>query len=120
VRPGGWRGIGALAAVALAAAACGSARRDEPAAPRVAMTSEEARAGERVFMRACNSCHPGGQGGLGPAINDKPLPAALIKTQVRAGLGKMPAFSKEKVTDAELDSLVAYLEALRSAPGPVE
>lgn len=99
------------------AAGCGSARRGEPVAPPLALSAEEQR-GERVFMRECHLCHPGGEGGLGPAINNKPLPGFLIRLQVREGFGAMPAFPDEKVSSEELDAIVAYLKALRRAPGP--
>jgi len=66
-------------------------------------------------MQHCNQCHPFGQGGLGTALNDKPAPRFLVKTQVRVGLGVMPGFSKEKISPEELDHLVDYVMALRKA-----
>jgi mono/diheme cytochrome c family protein len=69
--------------------------------------------GERVFMAQCQQCHPGGAAGLGPAINNKPLPAFLIRYQVRRGLGAMPEFDEAVISDADLDALVAYLQELR-------
>lgn len=53
--------------------------------------------------------------GLGPAINDKPLPGWLIKTQVRQGLGAMPSFDESELSETDLDALVAYLAALKNA-----
>jgi len=53
-----------------------------------------------------------GEADLGPALNDKPLPAFLMRFQVRNGLGVMPAFAKDRISDAELDQLIAYLKAL--------
>ncbi len=110
----------ALAAAVLAALtlpACGSARRDEPVAAPVKLTAAEQH-GERVFMRECHRCHPEGEAGLGPAINNKPLPPAMIRFQVRKGAGAMPGFPDSVISDQELDALVVYLEALRRAPGP--
>jgi mono/diheme cytochrome c family protein len=66
-----------------------------------------------VLMYHCYRCHPGGEAGLAPSINDKPLPAFVIKTQVRLGVGAMPRFSKEEITGPQLDDLVKYLQALR-------
>jgi mono/diheme cytochrome c family protein len=88
---------------------CGPARRDEALAGEKPAMSWEAARGEVAFIRYCHQCHPGGSGGLGPAINDKPLPGGLIKTQVRIGGGAMPAFSKERLSEEELDGIVAYL-----------
>jgi mono/diheme cytochrome c family protein len=64
-------------------------------------------------MTSCHQCHPGGMAGLGPAINNKPLPGFLIKMQSRAGLGAMPGFSSSELSEEELDAVVAYLKALR-------
>lgn len=97
---------------------CGSARRGEPFAPAFKADSAELARGEMVFMRYCHQCHPGGEAGIGPAINNKPLPGFMIKMQVRNGLGAMPAFSEISIGNAELDSLVLYLKALRRHPGP--
>jgi mono/diheme cytochrome c family protein len=64
-------------------------------------------------MANCHQCHPGGEAGLGPAINDKPLPGFLIRLQVRNGLGAMPAFSAQEISPDDLDDLIAHLKALR-------
>lgn len=115
MRPAAFAGLGGLASLIVAAllAGCGPAYRGEPlygplgaADPRVAL-------GEVVFFAHCHQCHPGGAGGLGFGINDKPLPAGLIEFQVRNGLGVMPAFPEDRISDEELDALVAYLLALR-------
>lgn len=93
--------------------ACGTARRDETVVKALAVETEIQQGGERVFMRFCNGCHPGGAAGLGPAINNKPLPGGMIKFQVRHGLGVMPAFKKETISEEDLDKLVAYLKVIR-------
>ena len=90
-------------------AGCGADRRSEPLTGQQPALDAEEVFGQRVFMRECNGCHPQGAAGLGPAINDKPVPGALIKLQVRVGLGAMPSFSKSEITPEELDALVAYL-----------
>ena len=102
---------GLLSAGALAA--CGSARRGEPIAGPLPTASPAVAQGQQVFMAKCQQCHPTGEAGLGPAINDKPLPGFLIRFQVRNGVGAMPAFPKRHIGSAELDDLVAYLMALR-------
>jgi mono/diheme cytochrome c family protein len=100
------------AAAAAAALACGSARKSPPLAGPTALDERERR-GEIAYMRHCHSCHPNGEAGLGPSLNDKPLPGALIKAQVRKGIGAMPSFDDGRIGDAELDDVVAYLGALR-------
>ncbi len=97
----------------LLASGCSSARRTEPIAPPLEIRSESVMQGQTVFMEYCHQCHPGGEAGLGPALNNKPLPGWMIRFQVRHGLGAMPAFSEKEIGDRELDDLVAYLKALR-------
>src|SRR3954451_21866932 len=93
---------------------CGPERRSAPYTRELDTSDQAVADGERVFAANCYQCHPGGAGGLGPAINDKPLPVTAIKTQVRQGLGAMPAFSRDEVSDAQLDDIAKYLKALRS------
>ena len=94
-----------------------SARRGEPIVGPLAISEPGIAWGQQVFMRECHQCHPGGEAGLGPAINNKPLPGFLIKFQVRNGLGAMPAFSQNEISPKELDHLVGYLTALRNHSG---
>lgn len=91
-----------------------SARRSEPVAGPLPITTAQTEQGQKLFMLHCQQCHPGGEAGLGPALNNKPLPSFLITFQVRHGLGAMPAFSEEEITASQLDAIVAYLHALRS------
>lgn len=101
-----------LIAIPLALAAC-TAKRGEPLSKPLLIDSPEVARGEKGFMFYCDKCHPGGEKGLGPALNNKPLPGFMIKTQVRAGAGAMPSFSKELLPDDKLDDIVAYVKALR-------
>jgi mono/diheme cytochrome c family protein len=100
-------GLLAVAAASLGAG-CGAERRGEPITGAQALTAEEIK-GRRVYMRECNGCHPQGAGGLGPALNNKPVPGLAIKVQVREGLGAMPSFSDRDISPEELDALVAYM-----------
>jgi mono/diheme cytochrome c family protein len=102
---------------ALVLMACGgSARRSETSVGKPPpITKPGEKRGEVGFMKFCNQCHPMGEGGLGPTINDKPLPGAAIKLKVRTGLGgDMPTFSSEEIPEQALDEIVEYIEALRS------
>lgn len=98
---------------ALLLASCGSARRGAPLVGEQEPPTAEIALGQRVFDGNCSQCHPGGTQGLGPAINNKPLPGWLIRLQVRNGIGAMPAFSEEEISGAQLDALVEYLVWLR-------
>jgi mono/diheme cytochrome c family protein len=102
-----------LAVLACALVGCGTARRSEPlvGAPQLASANEVH--GQRLFMQLCNQCHPGGDAGLAPALNNKPAPAPAIKLQVREGLGRMPAFPASELDGRGLDDLVSYVLRLR-------
>jgi mono/diheme cytochrome c family protein len=97
--------------------ACASARRGEPLTGSSEIPDPQVEQGQIVFMQKCHKCHPGGEAGLGPAINDKPLPEFLMRFQVRHGVGAMPSFSEEEITDAQLDDLMEYLKMLRHHDG---
>jgi mono/diheme cytochrome c family protein len=105
----------ALAATCVVDSGCGSARRSEPIKGAASIADPATARGRIVYMDKCNRCHPGGEAGLGPALNDKPLPEPLMKTQIRAGLGAMPAFPSGEISDADVDAIIAYLKAMRRA-----
>lgn len=107
-------GVCAVALCQALSTGCGSARRAEPLVGPVSLT-EHQQLGRVVFSQHCYQCHPNGAGGVGPAINDKPLPQALIRTQVRAGLGAMPGFDEHHISEDELKAVSAYLATLRKA-----
>lgn len=100
-------------AAVLALAGCDQ-RRSEPFVGPLELDEQQLR-GEYTFFHQCNECHPQGESGLGPALNDKPLPEFAIKQQVRHPIAFMPAFDEQTLPDAELDDLIEYLEALRRA-----
>jgi mono/diheme cytochrome c family protein len=95
---------------------CGQARRSEPLMGPLTLQSD-AEQGRTTFMKYCQPCHPGGEAGLGPSLNDKALPTFLKKFQVRQGIGSMPSFSKAEISDQQLDDIMAYLKALRGHEG---
>lgn len=101
----------------LAFSGCGSARRSEPLRGPLAM-NEPVQRGQVLFMEHCHKCHPGGEAGVGPAINNVPLPGGLLKLRVRSrafflGVGRMPSFKQHEISKAELADLVQYLKALK-------
>ena len=91
-----------------------SARRGEPLYGPLPITTPAMASGQQVFMRECHQCHPGGEAGLGPAINNKPLPGFMMRFQIRRGFGAMPAFSQSEISPEELDNLILYLNELRN------
>jgi mono/diheme cytochrome c family protein len=92
--------------------ACGSARRSDPLTGPLTLSAEQ-RHGQVLFHKFCYQCHPNGEAGLGPAINDKPAPLAMIRLQVRSGLGAMPAFPEKLLADRDLEALLSFVDAQR-------
>ncbi len=100
---------------------CGSSRRGVPLYPGERKISDPTLIlGRKVFANHCHQCHPGGTEGLGPALNNKPYPGFAIEFQVRNGVGAMPGFSEEIISDEELEALVAYVDYLSDLPPPDE
>jgi mono/diheme cytochrome c family protein len=95
----------------LAPVAC-SARRAEPLAPPLRLDRVQAR-GEKAYAVHCDRCHPGGEGGLAPGLNNKKVPEIVKRVQVRHGLGAMPSFSEKELPPEDLDAILKYLGALR-------
>jgi mono/diheme cytochrome c family protein len=87
-------------------------------------------AGCALFARACEGCHgeggEGGPAGLGPSLWERalwpdayrahirlsgPTPATVPGTLYSGLLGnRMPFFSRQRLNDAEVEDIVAYLE----------
>jgi mono/diheme cytochrome c family protein len=69
--------------------------------------------GRALFMRHCYQCHPGGEAGVGPAINNKSIPDPVMKLQIRQGvLGTMPKFPSEVISDQDVHRILDYLAVL--------
>ena len=88
-------------AAGAALAACGRGpRRGEPLAGKLVATESAQLRGRLVFMQNCHSCHPGGEAGLGPSLNDRRSPA-------------LPAHPTSPLDEKQRKDLAAYLAALR-------
>lgn len=90
-----------------------SAPKEAPLSRVVEMPTEELQQGRVLFNEYCASCHPGGMSGVGLAIINKPLPKPLMEFQIRNGIGVMPAFGEEVLTDEQVDNIAEYLVYLR-------
>ncbi|MDT0646446.1 cytochrome c [Zunongwangia sp. F260] len=91
-----------------------SAPKTKPYAEVVKLPTEQLQNGRILFDNYCASCHPEGMSGVGLAIINKPLPKALIKFQIRNGIGVMPAFNEEQLSDEQVENIAEYLHYLRT------
>ena len=99
---------------------CGSPRRIETNLAKENITAEDQRiaAGRLIFKNNCQKCHPNGEAGEGPSLNNIHLPGVLLRYRVRSKsfvlwLGKMPSFNKSEISKKEMDGLIAYMKAVR-------
>ncbi|HUQ07907.1 MAG TPA: cytochrome c [Kofleriaceae bacterium] len=92
---------------------CGSKRRGELVGRPITPDTLAEKRGERLFYKYCSSCHPSGEAGLGPALNNKPLPEFAVRTQIRQGVGAMPAFHDDRLTDAQVEEIASFVSELR-------
>ena len=68
--------------------------------------------GKQIFVRSCNTCHPGGASGMGPSLDqlkDHFPTDDKLKAFIRQGAGAMPPQPVEVLNDKEMDNLVDYL-----------
>ena len=81
--------------------------------------------GRALFFRACHSCHPKAGRGLGPSIAG--TPAAEVAAKIREGNGLlrgsrepgdwMPFFGRDRLTDANVADIAAYVSTLKADDG---
>jgi len=74
--------------------------------------------GMKLFMKNCNRCHPGGEKGKGPSLNDKPLPNFFIHLQIRVGVGDMPSFKKDELSKENIQDIIAFVKLMRQLSTP--
>ncbi|WP_207432278.1 c-type cytochrome [Sabulibacter ruber] len=106
----------------LVVSSCGSARRSEPIMGPMSFRTQQLENGRVVFMQNCQRCHPLGEAGLGPSLNNIPLPGIALRFRVRSkafflGIGRMPSFKKHEISREQMDELVVYMKALRRHKG---
>ncbi len=95
-----------------------------PAPPPVASVNDDVDAGARMYEHLCLPCHAAGGGYAGTMrlgerlgieksvlLERNDLAHEYVKTVVRQGLQMMPPFRPSEITDAELDTLAAYVVA---------
>jgi mono/diheme cytochrome c family protein len=105
----------AIACAVAVTAGCGDAQRGAPKAPELRPSTAQLARGATMFRKFCYQCHPNGEAGLGPALNNKPLPRFAIRTQIREGVGAMPAFDNDWLADVDVDAIAAYVQELRAS-----
>ena len=99
--------------IILISLACSAPKSLPPAEP-MNLTQEDLKEGRKLFASYCDHCHPNGMAGVGLAIINKPIPKFIIRFQVRNGIGLMPAFKEEIISDDQLNKITDYIKFLES------
>ena len=86
-----------------------------------ALSAPQDQTGQTLFTHNCVTCHSqnGSPTAVGKSLNAPDLGSAPVRSQTQAqleqiisnGKGNMPAF-KDKLSQAEIDSLIAYVHTL--------
>lgn len=109
----------AVAPVALLAPAHAQNRAAQTPAPRAQNApAGNAQKGKDAFAtHMCATCHgPEAQGAVGPALAPPPRAFRDFVQYVRQPAGKMPPFTPQALSDAELTDIYAFLQSANPAP----
>lgn len=70
--------------------------------------------GKEVFASFCDDCHPDGGEDVGPSLIEHPHEPAKLRQQIREGSGKMRPFSEKRLSNEDMESLLAYLASINA------
>ena len=74
------------------------------------LESTDIATGTADYAEFCEGCHPGGEEGDGPKIAGEGESPGEMRWKVRSGGDDMPAFGPDKISDADLEALLAFTE----------
>ena len=104
-------------AALLVAPACGGGADDASGGAQSAggeeqyagpITSTDLELGASRYQTACASCHENGA----PQLANIGWSAGRMRQQVREGSSQMPALGPDRVSDAELEAILAHLQTM--------
>ena len=115
--------LAAFAALLLVVA-CGSGAEDPSGAEASSgdelaqyegpIASTDADRGKELFEAHCDDCHPGGEEDVGPSLIADAHTPAQIRKQIREGSGKMKPFPEKRLSNDDLEALLAYLASINA------
>ena len=70
--------------------------------------------GKEVFDSFCGDCHPDGGEDVGPSLIADPHTPARIRKQIREGSGKMRPFPEKRLSNEDMESLLAWLATVNA------
>jgi mono/diheme cytochrome c family protein len=78
------------------------------------ITSTDAAHGKEVFDNFCGDCHPDGGEDVGPSLIATPHTPAKLRQQIREGGGKMRPFSEKRLSNEDMESVLAWLASVNA------
>ncbi len=72
--------------------------------------------GEEVYNTVCMSCHGAGA----PNLEGIGWEAGAMRQQIREGHGRMPAISQSRLSDEDMEALLAYMTTIGAVNGGAE
>jgi mono/diheme cytochrome c family protein len=118
----GVKGVGAVAALALIA--CGGGAEEPSGAESSSgaelaqyegpIASTDAERGKEIFEAHCDDCHPGGEEDVGPSLIADAHTPAQIRKQIREGSGKMKPFPEKRLSDDDVEAILAYMASINA------
>lgn len=76
----------------------------------------DATRGQQRFDAVCGACHPGGEGDVGPRIRELGWTVSRVRHQIREGSGGMRPISTARLSDEDLEHVLAHLRTLGTIP----
>lgn len=82
------------------------------------IASADVALGEARYDAMCSLCHPGGEADIGPAIRDIQWSPERVRTQIRDGSGRMRPIGPDRLSDEDMEAMLAYLVTLGTVSTP--
>lgn len=112
-----------LCLLGLAAVGCGGGAAEpeaegssggEASAYEGPIASTDVARGQEVFANFCDDCHPGAGEDVGPSLIADPHSPAQLRKQIREGSGKMRPFSEKRLSNEDMETLLAWLASVNA------
>ncbi|MCG8556130.1 MAG: cytochrome c [Proteobacteria bacterium] len=81
------------------------------------IASTDAKHGALRFDDVCGMCHPDGEEDIGPSLLNKRLLPGHVRKQIREGSDDMRPIGLDKLSDEDMEAVLAYLVSLGAVKG---
>ena len=110
-------GLSLLSSVSATGSPSDTGRGAGPPEPATGLVDTGSNHGQIMFGHSCDSCHPGGDAGQGPSLRTAQIKSQYtsddkIAAYVRKGGFDMPAFGTDRISDADLAAIAAFVRSL--------